>query len=68
VSEQPFYFVSDFEQPFYFVFDSVYRGTSAPAAAKWWQLLNWTVSVMMLAVTAPMSFGLELRVSTNWSA
>jgi hypothetical protein len=33
-----------------------------------WYFLNGTVSVMMMAATATMSFGLETSVSTNWSA
>jgi len=68
VPEQLFYFVSVSEQPFYFVFDSAYWWAFAPATAKWQQLLNWIVSVTMLAVTAPMSFGLEPSAAMNWSA
>jgi hypothetical protein len=33
-----------------------------------WYILNWTVSVMMMAATAPTSFGLEPSAAMNWSA
>ena len=49
-----------FDPAFYWVFDS--------ASAMVWYFLNWTVSVMMMAVTVPMSFGLESSAATNWSA
>jgi hypothetical protein len=37
-------------------------------SAMGWYILSRTVSVMMMVVTAPMSFGLEPSVSINWSA
>jgi hypothetical protein len=45
-----------------------YLDVSDPPSAQSRLFLNWTVSVMMQALTEPTSFGSESSAATNWNA
>jgi hypothetical protein len=77
-SGQTFYSESDrgscpvfyqvFDPAFVPVFGHLYQAIFDPVSAMERSSLSRTVSVMMMAETSPMSFGLEPNAVTNWSA
>ncbi len=64
VSEPAFYRYLAVSDPVFY--PAFYRCLVVSAMV--WYFLNGTVSVMMMAATATMNFGLETSVSTTWSA